>query len=118
MTVLETIKQNPFKTISLIITVLSLIGTAVITIDTRYAHAGSFESYKQQISDEFNEYKVIVEDKIETTVKKIDALRIKQLQDKVFELNFLSESGKARPIDKALLDRYRNELKQSQEGSD
>ena len=89
-----------------------------MTVDTRYAHADSFESYKNQMSEEFNEYKVIVDDKIQTTVKKIDALRIKQLQDKVFELNFLSESGKARPIDKALLDRYRNELTQSREGND
>lgn len=97
----ESIRNNPIKTLLSIVALISGIVTSVITVDSRYVHA-----------DELDDFKIEMNQKFEKTDKSISNIRRQQLQDKIFELNFLDQSGQARPIDKALLDRYRNELQE------
>lgn len=65
------------------------IAEAAITLDNRYLKVSTFKA-----------------------IKKVE--RIEKLEDKIFELNFKVQDGKASSMDKALLDRFKSKLEAEQ----
>jgi len=58
---------------------------AAAAVDERYVHQTSFD-------------------------ERMDKMRIRQLEDEIFKLEFKVADGTATPLDKALLQRYKSEL--------
>lgn len=87
-----------------IITAVAVLGsiltifTGVIFVDDRYVHAADFSEqiqYQQTQNEQL-----------------IQSIREQQLHDQLFELEFKIQSGEAKPIDKALKERYLQQLQQ------
>jgi hypothetical protein len=101
MAVMQTIKDNPWKTLlGSSGTIITLVG-ALFTLDARYAHAADVERDKKQIQQVVKE----------TTM----TLRQQMLEDKLFELDAKkAESATQRlsPVDAALAARYKRQLEE------
>ena len=81
-----------------LITAIAILGsiltifTGVAFIEDRYVHAADFEQYA------------------DSQQKALKDFRIQSLEDKVFELDFKIQSGTATNLDRALKERYTNQL--------
>lgn len=99
MPVMQTIKENPWKTfLGSSGTIISLVA-ALFTLDARYAHAADVEKDKKQIQQVVRE----------TTLN----LRQQMIEDKLFELDVKkaqSPTQRLTPIDEALASRYKRQL--------
>lgn len=105
MTMVDTIKNNPWKVLfGSASSIIAIVG-ALFTLDARYAHAADVEKDKARTE------KII----IETTAN----LRRQMLEDKLWELDIKKEqspTGRLSPYEAALRERYVrqiNELNQS-----
>lgn len=83
------LKENPFKTLAAIFSLIGIIATAVWGAEQRYNQAPQIREMNH----------IILQD------------RVQQLEDKIFVLEMKKQSGKASSIDKALLERYKSRLK-------
>lgn len=87
----EVVKENPLKSLAATVAAASVLIGAVITVDTRYAHAGDIqaESNKQQ--------------------RQIYNLQADNLSDKVFELELKKANTPKlwQPTDQVMLERYK-----------
>jgi hypothetical protein len=100
MATLDIIKDNPIKVgVSAVTAVVMVISTA-FTVDSRYVHAEDFKQQSMQHTIQMKQYRV--EQRL-----MIDDLRKKQLEDKLFELEF---KDKKTQLDIALIERYKREL--------
>lgn len=72
---------------------VATIYTAVIFVDDRFVHAADFAAQVERQEEAFKDY------------------RAQQLRDKIFELDFKIQSGEAKPIDRALKERYIQQLR-------
>lgn len=88
MAIKETLKEHPI-TIGTVATIVGLLG-AFAAFDARYALASDVEKFKQETS------------------KEIRQNRVDGYEDKIFELQLKIESKQATPVDKAMLERYKN----------
>lgn len=100
MTLPETIKNNPIKTLvgsaTTLVSITALI-TAMFSLDARYAHA-------DEVATEANKTQQFI---LSTT----QDLRKQQLEDKIFELDLKkSQTKKPIPTDDALRSRYQRQL--------
>lgn len=81
-----------------IVTAISILGaiatlyTAIIFVDDRYVQAADFAIQIQQQQKILEDY------------------RVQNLQDKIFELEFKEQSGVDTPLDRALKERYLQQL--------
>jgi len=96
---MQTVKENPWKTLlGSSGAIITLVG-ALFALDARYAHAADVEKDKQKIEQ-------VIE---QTTLK----LRKQMIEDKLFELDFKREQAPERrltPIEAAQAARYKREL--------
>lgn len=99
MPVIQSIKENPWKTLLGSSGSLIALVTALFVIDSRYAHAADVERDKKQIQQVVRE----------TT----SDLRKQMLEDKLFELDVKKEQApnqRLSPVDAALAARYKRQL--------
>ena len=82
-----------------LITAVGVIGsvatiyTTVIFVDDSFVHAADFAAQIKKQEKSFKEY------------------RAQQLDDKIFELEFKAQSGLDTPLDRALKERYKEQLR-------
>lgn len=99
MTMVETIKNNPWKIIfGSASSIIAIVG-ALFTLDARYAHAADVDRDKARTE------RII----IETTTN----LRRQMLEDKLWELDIKKEqspTGRLSPYESALRERYIRQL--------
>jgi protein-arginine kinase len=88
------------KILGAILTLLSTIAVGTIAIDSRYALAAELEKAKDQIDYLERNHSTIVD-------KKIDELRVMQLDDRLFELRMLDNPSN---YEKALIEHYNSKL--------
>lgn len=100
-----TLKEVVIKNISILIPVISLVLTLVVSVvafDTRYA--------KSKTVDRLLESQTHAHHQSETDHKRlVDAIRLKQLEDHLFELRLQS---KLSPAEQALVRRYEREVEE------
>lgn len=85
-------KKGQFISAVSIIGSIATIYTAVIFIDERFVHAADFAA------------------QVEKQEQVLRDFRAQQLEDKVFELDFKIQSGVDTPLDRALKERYLQQL--------
>lgn len=88
--------------INLLVSVATVVLSAWLFLDNRFAHAGDVTDLKQIQLQQFKELK----DSQEQGQRN---LRKQMVSDKVFELQLKAQPNQ---VDKALLDRYKRELEQ------
>jgi hypothetical protein len=88
--------------INLLVSVATVVLSAWLFLDNRFAHAGDVKDLKQIQLQQFKELK----DSQEQGQRN---LRKQMVSDKVFELQLKPQPNQ---VDKALLDRYKRELEQ------
>lgn len=92
----DLVKNNPIPWIASTLGGIVVITSTVVGIDSRYVHAGEFKrevgEVQQQIKD----------------------IRKKQLDDELFKLEFKSQKS---DLDRALIERYKRELRDLGKGS-
>lgn len=91
-------KKKELITAAAVLGSILTIFTGVIFVDDRYVHAADFSVQIQQQQKENTEL--------------LHDMRRQQLQDKLFELDFKEQTGEAKPIDRALKERYIRQLNQ------
>lgn len=89
---IEKVKENPIKFTISVVTLITMLVGAVLSVDSRYAKASDFE--KQQVSIQYS----------------IDQLRKQSIDDKIFELELIPEKDRTQS-DKARLEKYKRESK-------
>lgn len=100
MTMLEKVKENPWKVfIGSTGSIIAIVG-ALFTLDARYAHAADVERNKIETQ------KIIRETS--------NLLRKQMVEDKLFELDIkeAQANGRLSPIDSALKERYKRQLRE------
>jgi hypothetical protein len=101
MQVVETIKNNPWKTLVGSAGTIITVVTALFTLDARYAHAAEVEKQKTETQVQIQ--------------RSVQLLRKQTLEDKVFELDIRKSqttNGKLPPVEEALHERYKRQLKE------
>lgn len=93
------VKQNPLKTSLAVISFIGTISAGVLFIDERYAKAADVGEIRQEISTSINK------------------LRIKQLEDELFIIDFKIQEGTATSVDKAMKERKQRELEELRNGN-
>lgn len=89
----DTKKKEIIMAIGVCASVVTLF-TGIVFVDDRYVHASDFSQQVQEQSRILKEY------------------RVQNLQDKIFELEFKEQAEIATPLDKALKERYLQQLRQ------
>lgn len=101
MTMLEKVKENPWKIfLGSSGSIIALVG-ALFTLDARYAHAADVEQNKKETQQIIRETSTV--------------LRKQMIEDKLFELDVREAQSKDRklsPIDSALKERYKRQLRE------
>lgn len=103
MTVMEKVRENPWKIIlGSSGSIIALVG-ALFTLDARYAHAADVERNKKETQQIIRETSTV--------------LRKQMVEDKLFELDVkeAQANGRLSPIDSALKERYKRQLKELRE---
>lgn len=106
MTMLEKVKENPWKIfIGSAGSIIAIVG-ALFTLDARYAHAADVERNKQETQQIIRETSTV--------------LRKQMIEDKLFELDVkeAQANGRLSPIDSALKERYKRQLRELRETKD
>lgn len=106
MTMLEKVKENPWKIfLGSSGSIIALVG-ALFTLDARYAHAADVERNKQETQQIIRETSAV--------------LRKQMIEDKLFELDVkeAQANGRLSPIDSALKERYKRQLRELRETKD
>lgn len=89
------------KTLSTIVVLVGSLVSGVLFIEDRYAHSADLESFS-------------TEQKVHIT-KTINDFKRTELQDKIFIQEFKEQSGDATPLDRALKERYLEQLRNIEE---
>ena len=77
---------------------VATIYTTVVFVDDRFVHAADFAVQMEQQQKVLKDY------------------RVQQLEDKIFELEFKEQSGVDTPLDRALKERYKQQLNRLNSG--
>lgn len=101
---IEKLKTNLSSVVGIITLVGAILGS-FIAIDSRYASAKDFEEYQENTSRQLEKYQ---RESINNTLE----LRKQSLEDKIFELEIRKNPSQ---VDRALLNRYKEQLKETLE---
>lgn len=85
----KNIKENPIKSITGIIVIITFVFGSIFWVDDRYVHAGDMVQY--QISQEKKD--------------------IKSLDNMIFEISLKEQMGTATDVEKAMKIRYEQQIK-------
>jgi hypothetical protein len=98
--VFDALKDNPVKTLLSVASAITVIIGTAFTIDGRYVRAADFADARAVQNAQLKQMQF--ENRL-----MIDDLRKKQLEDKLFELEFKDHKTQ---LDAALIERYKREL--------
>jgi len=98
MAVMQTVKDNPGKLLLGSAGSVIAIVTALFAVDARYAHAADVEKNKAETH-------IIIR---ETTAN----LRKQMLEDKLFEIDVKEAQTKLSPVEMAMKERYKRQIKE------
>lgn len=102
------------KTLAGLVSAIAVIVGAVIAIDSRYALAEELKRTKQTYEEQFRQSKAATDQAMAAMNVNnkylFDQARKQRLQDELFKLNFQEEKGQLKQIDRALQQRYEQEL--------
>ena len=102
------------KTLAGLVSAIAVIVGAVIAIDSRYALAEELKRTKQTYEEQFRQSKAATDQAMAAMNVNnkylFDQARKQRLQDELFKLNFQEENGQLKQIDRALQQRYEQEL--------
>ena len=99
----QKVKENPIKTATSILVLLTMIVTTAFAIDARYLHAGGLKGVQQQ------QVVNMVTVQNQMTQHSIDEIRLE-----IFKINFKINNDTAEPLDHALLGQYEQQLRQKE----
>lgn len=84
-------KKEVVMAIAVLASILTIF-TGIAFVEDRYVHAADFSAYA------------------ENQQKALKDFRVQNLEDKIFELDFKEQSGQATALDRALKERFKNQL--------
>jgi len=103
MSIVDSVKQHPYKAVLGSATSVIAIVTALFTLDSRYAHAADVEKKEK-------ETKLVIQETAST-------LRKQMLEDKLFELDVKKAQApnqRLSPVEQAMQERYHRQLQELQ----
>jgi len=99
MVLTQVVKDNPIKSLTSMVGIVSLVLGAFMAIDTRYAHSADVKELQQQL---------IIND-TKSDIRSLKSRKL-QLEDKVIESNIKQQRTQLSDSEKIIAERYKLEL--------
>ena len=99
----QKVKNNPIKTAISILTLLSMIVTGVLWVDTRYIKAGDMQQFSNQ-----------QQKAVQNVEKMFIQHAMEEINRQIFAINFKINNNQADALDHAMLDQLRAELRKKE----
>lgn len=108
------LENASIKTVSAFVAAITVIITAVLAVDSRYALAEELRTTKKTYEEQLRQAKEDVAKSMAAMNLNnkylFDQARKQRLQDELFKLDFQADGGQLKPLDRAMQQRYTQEL--------
>ena len=108
------LENTSIKTVSAFVAAITVIITAVLAVDSRYALAEELRTTKKTYEEQLRQAKEDVAKSMAAMNLNnkylFDQARKQRLQDELFKLDFQADGGQLKPLDRAMQQRYTQEL--------